>query len=194
MLYIVSIVVILFRTAGTGGNENKNSYCKHNIFKINIKEPQMKFKKLLFTFTVVLSLVISSSVMAAGDYKWMENFNIRAVADPLGFRARLASRFKIGDVQIDAVISTAKSAADAYMVLRCGEMSGKSTNDVLGKYESKKNKGWGVFAKSLGIKPGSKEFQDLKNDNNFYNEQNKSQATNKEQNTKKGKKKGKNKN
>ena len=152
----------------------------------------MKFKKLLFVFTIVFSLVLSSSVMAAGDFKWMENFNIRAVADPLGFRARLASRFKIGDAQIDSVISTAKSAADAYMVLRCGEMSGKSTNNVLGKYESKKNKGWGVFAKSLGIKPGSKEFQDLKNGNNFYNGQNKGETKKKAKSKNKGK--GKNKN
>jgi hypothetical protein len=34
---------------------------------------------------------------------------------------------------------------------------------VIEQYRSSKGKGWGVLAKSLGIKPGSKEFHALKN-------------------------------
>jgi hypothetical protein len=109
----------------------------------------------------------------------MKNFNIRAEGDPSGFRARLSSRFKIGNTEIDIVLSTVESAADAYMVFRCGEMSGRSTNDVVEKYKSEKRKGWGVFAKSLGIKPGSKEFKALKHSNDIYDENDKGKSTGK---------------
>ncbi|WP_208599509.1 hypothetical protein [Desulfospira joergensenii] len=121
----------------------------------------------------------------------MENFNIRADADPSGFRARLANRFKIGDEKIDAVLSVAKSAADAYMVLRCGEISGKSSENAIEKYKSQKNKGWGSYGRSLGIKPGSKEFQDLKSGDDLYAGKGKARDKNKGKTKTKGKGKGK---
>jgi hypothetical protein len=43
---------------------------------------------------------------------------------------------------------------------------------VLREYKSSKGKGWGVIAKSLGIKPGSKEFHELKRSQDLYNGQN----------------------
>ena len=194
-----SFVLLNFNKYCIACDENKfafypNPNIKYIIlYKTNYqKGPQMKFKKLLFMITIALLFVSSSSVMAAGDFKWMENFNIRADADPLGFRTKLATRFKIGDAQIDAVLKVVTTAAEAYMILRCGEMSEKSTPDVVKKYESKKNKGWRVLAKSLGIKPGSKEFQDLKHDDDLYSDKGKSEAKSKDKGKNKGK--GKNKN
>ena len=35
---------------------------------------------------------------------------------------------------------------------------------VLKEYKANKGRGWGVIAKKLGIKPGSKEFHELKKD------------------------------
>jgi hypothetical protein len=40
---------------------------------------------------------------------------------------------------------------------------------VLKEYKTSKGKGWGVIAKSLGIKPGSAEFQALKNGQDLFN-------------------------
>jgi hypothetical protein len=117
-------------------------------------------------------LVVSAAVAAAGDFGWTSDFNIRAEADPSGFRTRLAARFRIGDAQINAVLSNVERPADAYIVLRLGEMSARPTDYVIERYRSDKGKGWGALAQSLGIKPGSKEFHDLKRGSDMYDDDN----------------------
>mgnify|MGYP001095053287 FL=1 len=125
--------------------------------------------------TIVLSLslvmLFAASAQAAQDFAWVNDFNIQAQADPSGFRARLATRFRIGDAEISAVIGNVASPADAYIVFRLGEMSGRPYDRVLQEYKSSRGKGWGVIAKSLGIKPGSKEFHELKRSQDLYNGQ-----------------------
>lgn len=133
----------------------------------------MKLQKMLFMVSVVFLLVSSSAVVAAGDFDWTKDFNLRAEADLSGFRARLAARFKIGDAQINAVLSNVERPVDAYMVLRLGEMSAKPADYVVEKYKSGKGKGWGALAQSLGIKPGSKEFHALKRGTDFYDDKDK---------------------
>ncbi len=128
----------------------------------------MKVLKMLFVVSMALLLV--SSTAAAGDFDWIRDFNIQAEADPSGFRARLATRFNIGDAQIKIVLNNVEKPADAYMVLRLGEMSKQPTENVIEKYKSDKGKGWGALAKSIGIKPGSKEFHALKRGHDFYDE------------------------
>jgi hypothetical protein len=102
------------------------------------------------------------SVVLAADFDWLKELNIRAKADPSGFKAQLAARFKIGDAQINAVIGNVDQPGDAYMMLRLGEMSGQPVDRVFETYRREKGKGWGALAKSLGIKPGSPEFHALK--------------------------------
>ena len=126
----------------------------------------MKLFKILIAFLIVFMMVTSVSI--AGDFDWMKDFSIKAEADSSGFKARLSTRFKIGNTEINAVLSKADNSADAYIVLRLGEMSGKPTEDVITKYKSGKSKGWGSLAKSLGIKPGSEEFHALKNGDDLY--------------------------
>ena len=128
----------------------------------------MKVFKMLFVVSMALLLVSSAAV--AGDFDWIRDFNIKAEADPSGFRARLATRFKIGDAQIKIVLNNVEKPADAYMVLRLGEMSKQPTENVIKKYKSGKGKGWGALAKSLGIKPGSKDFHALKRGHDIYDE------------------------
>ena len=139
----------------------------------------MKPQKMLFMVLVVFLLASSATVAVAGDFDWMNDFNIRAEADQSGFRARLATRFNIGDAQITAVLGNVERPADAYMVLRLGEMSAKPTDYVIGKYKSKKGKGWGALAKSLGIKPGSREFHALKHGSDLYDDNDKGKGMNK---------------
>ncbi len=125
------------------------------------------------TIVLALSLVmlLAASAQAAQDFAWVSDFNIQAQSDPSGFRARLATRFRIGDAEISAVIGNVASPADAYIVFRLGEMSGRPYDRVLREYKSSQGKGWGVIAKSLGIKPGSKEFHALKRSQDLYNGQ-----------------------
>jgi hypothetical protein len=126
----------------------------------------MKVFKMILTGFMVLLLV--SSAALAGDFDWLQNLNIRAEADPSGFRAQLATRFKIGNAEVNAVIGNVAKPADAYMVLRLAEMSHQPTNQVIGQYRSGRGQGWGVLAKSLGIKPGSREFHALKRGHDLY--------------------------
>jgi hypothetical protein len=126
----------------------------------------MKLPNLLFVLLMMLLLV--SSVAIAGDFDWIKDLNVQAEADPSGFRARLGVRFKIGDVEIKTVLSNVEKPADAYMVLRLGEMSKQPTDYVINQYRSSKGKGWGALAKSLGIKPGSNEFHALKRGQDLY--------------------------
>ncbi len=128
----------------------------------------MKPLKILFLVSMVLLLV--SSVVVAGDFDWIRDFNIKAEADPSGFRVRIAARFKIGDAEISTVLSNVEKPADAYVVLQLGKMSRQPTDYVIKKYKSSKGKGWGALAKSLGIKPGSREFHALKRGNDLYDD------------------------
>ena len=135
------------------------------------KEALMRVRRVLFLCLIVLLLF--SSVTLAGDFDWLRELNIQAEADPSGFRATLGARFKIGDVEIKAVLSNVEKPADAYMVLRLAEMSRQPTDYVATQYRSDRGKGWGVLAKNLGIKPGSNEFHALKNGHDLHNEKSK---------------------
>ena len=126
----------------------------------------MKLIKILVLVCMVL--LFGSSASVAGDFDWIKGFNIQAEQDPSGFRVRLAARFQIGNAQIDAVLSNVGNPADAYIVLRLGEMSRQPMDHVIGQYKAGKGKGWGAVAKSLGIKPGSKEFHALKQGQDLY--------------------------
>lgn len=98
----------------------------------------------------------------AGEFDWLKEIDISAKADPSGYALKLATRFKIGDVEVKTVLSQVNNYSDAYMVLRLGELAHTNTNTVIQHYNTSKNKGWGVLAKQLGIKPGSREFHALK--------------------------------
>lgn len=127
----------------------------------------MKQRKFLLFFSLMF-LVFGTEMGMAGDFDWIKDFNIRAEADPSGFRVRLGTRFQIGDTEVNAVIGNVEKPADAYMVCRLAEMSGKPIDYVMKEYKTGKTKGWGVIAKNLGIKPGSKEFHALKQGDDLY--------------------------
>jgi len=116
----------------------------------------------------LLALLVFSSAAIAGEFSWIKDFNIQAQADPSGFKARLATRFKIAEANVTAVLSNFATPADAYISLRLGEMSGRTTDYVIDRYKQDKGKGWGKLARRLGIKPGSEEFHALKQGQDLY--------------------------
>ena len=127
----------------------------------------MTLQKILFKLAVILALATASTLTLAGDFDWLKEFNIKAVNDGDHYRTQLATRFQIGRAQIDAIVNDVANPADAYMILRLGELSRRPTDDVIKTYKTNKNKGWGNIAKSLGIKPGSKRFHALKRGNDM---------------------------
>ena len=113
----------------------------------------------------ILSLSLNVLLVAsafAGEFTWLDDLNLAAKADSSGFRVKLATRFRIGDAEVKAVISNVNNHSDAYMILRLGELSHRHYDDVLKVYGRHQGQGWGAMAKRLGIKPGSAEFHALK--------------------------------
>ena len=141
----------------------------------------MKLFKILLIASIVL-LVVSSAAIAS-DFGWTRDFNIQAKADPPGFRARLATRFNLSDLQAIALRNIFASPADAYIMLRFGEMQGELKKvskeqgiEAVKKYRSNRDKGWDTLAKSLGLEPGSKEFLALKRDHDLHGGNNQGQV------------------
>ncbi|MEE8380056.1 MAG: hypothetical protein V3R49_06755 [Gammaproteobacteria bacterium] len=120
----------------------------------------MKRTGFLVAFLFVQAAFISPSY--AGDFGWMDSLNVTAKSDSSGFRVSLATRFHVGNTEVKAVIGDVSRPSDAYMVFRLSELSHRPVAEVMTVYRANRNKGWGVMAKGLGIKPGSSAFHALK--------------------------------
>jgi len=133
----------------------------------------MKLYKILFIS--LLALLIVSSTAIAKDFGWIRDFNIQAKADPEGFRERLATRFELNDMHVIALRNIFASPADAYIMLKFGEMLGvlkklskEEGIEAVKKYRINKSKGWVVLAKILGVDTDSREFLSLKRGHDLH--------------------------
>lgn len=158
-------------------------------WRVDRSEKKMKLLTVL-ALVVTVQLCVASTTVAR-EFDWIEDLSVEAEADPSGFRGRLAARFKIGDAQVRAVISNVEKPADAYVVLRLGEMLGRPTEYVIPEYNSNRGKGWGALARSLGIKPGSREFHALKRGHDLYDGSGKDKGKGQSRGKGRGKGKGK---
>ncbi len=121
--------------------------------------------KKFFSFLSIisLSLFISSSVLASSDLdSFMNSLNVQARADLGAFKIRLSTQFGVPVPKVEAMMASVKTPGDAYMCFRVGQVASQPVEVVMKEYQTNKGKGWGVIAKNLGIKPGSKEFHALK--------------------------------
>ncbi len=80
----------------------------------------------------------------------------------------MSAQFGVPVPQVQAILTRVDTPADAFMVFQLGQMAHKQPKVVLQTYRTHRGKGWGVIAKQLGIKPGSKEFHALKNGDLVY--------------------------
>ena len=119
-------------------------------------------KHIKYFFLIQASLFLLAASAFAGDFGWLNELDLEVRADSSGFRTRLETRFNVGHVEVKTVLGNVARPADAYMVLRLGELSGLPIKTVIGEYKKSRGKGWGVMAKNLGIKPGSSAFHALK--------------------------------
>jgi hypothetical protein len=128
-------------------------------------------KKIILTalvaFTIMLGNAQNFSLQAkSGDVELdasLDEINIKAKTDITLFKKDLALEFNIGEPKIDKLIVDMKmSPADAYMTLQIADMTKKEPDAVAKSYTANRDKGWGVIAKEMGIKPGSPEFHALK--------------------------------
>jgi hypothetical protein len=111
----------------------------------------------LFVFVTGLAVVAHADLDS-----FLSSVNVQARADMNGFSIRLGAQFGVPVPQVQAILRTVESPADAFMCLQLGQMTHKQPEVVMTTYEAHKGKGWGAIAKELGIKPGSAEFHALK--------------------------------
>ena len=118
--------------------------------------------KRIVLAAIFLLILYGQAVAGGGLDVFLDNLNIQARADANGFSARLSTQFGVPVQQVRTIISTVSAPADAFMVLQLGQMTHRPPETVVQVYQANRGKGWGVIAKRLGIKPGSREFHALK--------------------------------
>ncbi len=73
------------------------------------------------------------------------------------FIENISVSYNIPRVRVEYLIYKVKMVpADVYMTVLIAKLLGIHVDVVVDKYKANKGKGWGVIAKQLGIKPGSK--------------------------------------
>ena len=112
---------------------------------------------------IFLSLLMFSPAFASSDLdSFIKSLNVQAQADLGAFKVRLSTQFGVPVPKVEAILASVKTPGDAYMCFRVGQVASQPVEVVTKEYQANKGKGWGVIAKNLGIKPGSKEFHALK--------------------------------
>jgi hypothetical protein len=120
-------------------------------------------KKIVLALALATFALSPAAVLGGGDLDaFLSDLNIEARADLGAFKARLGTTFGVPYAQVEAVFGEVRSPADAYMVLKVGQVARQPQDIVIGEYKANRGKGWGAIARNLGIKPGSAEFHELK--------------------------------
>ena len=101
------------------------------------------------------------------------------------FTKQMSIDFGISIGQVEVIIKSVPNPSDAYMIIRIGKLSNHSPENVLRVYNSKPGQGWGNIAKRMGIKPGSREFHELKKAPNSFSVASKSSEQGKNKKNKK---------
>jgi len=117
-------------------------------------------------FSIAVSfvfLVTGFAGLAHADINdFIRRVNEQAKTDIKSFNAKLSAQFGIPVPKVDDILKAVASPGDAFMVLQLAQMTNKQPETVVQTYQANRDKGWGVIAKELGIKPGSPEFHALK--------------------------------
>ncbi|MDA3837405.1 MAG: hypothetical protein PF574_00295 [Candidatus Delongbacteria bacterium] len=93
----------------------------------------------------------------------LTQFNVEANLNVKSFNAEMTTNYKVTEKKLEMLrVKNKMQPSDIYMALEVSKVSGKAMEDVLSSYKKNNKKGWGVIAKKMGIKPGSKEFKALK--------------------------------
>jgi hypothetical protein len=117
--------------------------------------------KRLILFCAALLLLSPLTAFASLD-DFLNSINVQARVDLPGFSAKVSSQFGVPVAQVQAIVRSVPTPADAFMVFQLGQMARTQPERVMDVYTPNKKKGWGAIAKELGIKPGSAEFHALK--------------------------------
>ena len=106
---------------------------------------------------------VAAQVSADSEFNSLiTSMDVQADVNMADFQGRLGAYFGAPALQVETIIRSVGRPGDAYMCFRVAEIAKKPVDIVLKEYKANKGRGWGVIAKNLGIKPGSREFHELK--------------------------------
>jgi len=95
----------------------------------------------------------------------LSNLNVEAGVHVDAFVSELSISYALPKVQIEDVVYNMRMPfGDVFISVWLAASMKKPLSAVVKEYEVNRDKGWGVMAKSLGIKPGSEAFHSLKKD------------------------------
>ena len=128
-------------------------------------------KRILISFLLIVFCCCqfvyagNTSTGDSGLDRSLETLNKGAKENIGEFAKKLGRKFGISEQTTERLLKrVGMSPGDVYMTAKVSKISKRSIEDVENAYKENKGKGWGVIAKKLGIKPGSKEFHELKKD------------------------------
>jgi hypothetical protein len=127
------------------------------------REGRTRIMNVRMLFCLMLWMLMTASLAHAELDVYLEGLSVSASGDLGGYSTQLGARFGLSRGEVEVVLSSVDSPADAALVLWLGEKSRQPREQVLQIYREEKRQGWGALAKRLGIKPGSAEFHALKN-------------------------------
>jgi hypothetical protein len=122
----------------------------------------------LFLFAFNFYLVSAQTIsFNTGNVQFDSDLNIintQARNDVSSFRRDMKLSYNVSEKKLDHMsVNLHMSFGEIYLSLEISRIAKVSLDEVLNVYKKHKSKGWGVIAKQLGIKPGSAQFHQLKN-------------------------------
>ena len=120
----------------------------------------MKLKQSLFSLLALGALVAPLS--AGVDFEWRLSLNNRYHADPYGYRYGLADRFRLPESRVIVILDSVREPADAYMIFRLAELSGRPYDYVLSVYRQNRYSTWVEIASLVGVIVSSNDFNELR--------------------------------
>ena len=120
----------------------------------------MNFKKSLCSLIALWTL--SLPLGAGVDFEWRLSLNNRYHADPYGYRYGLVERFRLPESRVVVILDSVRDPADAYMIFRLSELSGRPYEHVLTVYRQNRYSSWFEIAALVGILIDSREFNELR--------------------------------
>lgn len=116
----------------------------------------------------------------------LNRIDARAKLDFGAFKAEMSISYDVSEKKIEYMHGSLEmTAGEIYIALEISKLSKTPIDDILHIYSNHKGKGWGYIAKEAGIKPGSPEFHQLKNNAKYKGQKGKPKSHDKQ----KGKKK-----
>ncbi|MBM9614813.1 hypothetical protein JWJ90_11010 [Desulfobulbus rhabdoformis] len=117
---------------------------------------------------VLLTLCVSvalGSPARADLSSFLYELNVQARGNHQDYGLRLSSQFGVALPNVELLLRSVSSPADAFMCLQISQMLGVPPQRVLRTYQQNRGQGWGRIAQQMGIKPGSANFHALKQGN-----------------------------